>query len=445
MRSPFGLTIGLICLALACKTPPRNCVPPEVAVHRPLYDAGGSREYHAFDIGLQKSLQAKMLAGVKKDAAKSKKLSLIAFSGGGKFGAYSAGVVCGMSSAGCRPCFDIVTGVSTGSLVATLTFLGPEYDARMEQLYTTMKTEDIVTEKGLFAILTSDSAYDSSPLAKLIAREVTEDVICKVANEHKKGRKLFVGTTYIDARRITIWDMGAIACSDRPDRLTLFRKVLLASCSVPGGLPPVEFDVTYNGVPYKELHVDGGASSQLFIRANMLPEMNKEYVAAGYRPFEGSEAYLVVAGKIYSDPECTKDKLLKIIGAASSSIIYSATRNDLGRIANLCFYAGIKYNQIGLSAEVPVNPDALYFEPKELRLLFNEGFKDGSTPSRWDHLPPDTAIKDQIVPRVGTDFVFDSVPAVPVNGGTTIEIPPAMINATPIVDEKIGSPKTEVK
>ena len=55
----------------------------------------------------------------------------LALSGGGMYGAYAVGVLSGWTATGTRPVFDVVTGVSTGALIATYAFLGPEYDRPM--------------------------------------------------------------------------------------------------------------------------------------------------------------------------------------------------------------------------------------------------------------------------------------------------------------------------
>ncbi|HXI78096.1 MAG TPA: patatin-like phospholipase family protein, partial [Steroidobacteraceae bacterium] len=50
-------------------------------------------------------------------------LTILALSGGGAGGAFGAGAVVGLTRAGTRPVFDVVTGVSAGALVAPYAFL----------------------------------------------------------------------------------------------------------------------------------------------------------------------------------------------------------------------------------------------------------------------------------------------------------------------------------
>ena len=76
---------------------------------------------------------------------RQKEHNILVLSGGGVFGAYPAGVLCGWSESekspqeGGRPAFDVVTGISTGSLIAPLAFLGKDYDPTLKDLYTTVQ------------------------------------------------------------------------------------------------------------------------------------------------------------------------------------------------------------------------------------------------------------------------------------------------------------------
>jgi hypothetical protein len=75
--------------------------------------------------------------------------------GGGDNGAFGAGLLVGWTKTGDRPDFKLVTGVSTGALIAPFAFLGPGYDARLEHLYTELSPEDIVKPRSILAALTS--------------------------------------------------------------------------------------------------------------------------------------------------------------------------------------------------------------------------------------------------------------------------------------------------
>ncbi len=106
---------------------------------------------------------------------------------------------------------------------------------------------------------------DTTPLWGLISKYVDESLLAAIAREYKKGRLLFIGTTDLDAERGNIWNIGAIAASGHPGALDLIRKILRASSAVPGFFQPVMIDIEFDGKPYQELHVDGGAIVQIFL------------------------------------------------------------------------------------------------------------------------------------------------------------------------------------
>ena len=81
--------------------------------------------------------------------ARQKTFDVLAISGGGSNGAYGAGVLVGWTRTGERPEFDIVTGVSTGALTAPFAFLGPDWDRRLTQAYTSPDAAKILARRGI--------------------------------------------------------------------------------------------------------------------------------------------------------------------------------------------------------------------------------------------------------------------------------------------------------
>jgi predicted acylesterase/phospholipase RssA len=189
----------------------------------------------------------------------------LVISSGGDDGAFGAGLLVGWTAAGTRPEFDLVTGVSTGALTAPLAFLGPEYDDRLREVYTQYSGEDMVERRGVVEALSGDAAYDTAPLRGLIDRYIGDQEVARIAAEARKGRRLLVATTNLDAARPVVWDLTKIAASGAPGARRLIGDVILASCSVPGLFRPVLLEVEAAGRRYDELHVDGGVTSQLFI------------------------------------------------------------------------------------------------------------------------------------------------------------------------------------
>jgi hypothetical protein len=320
-------------------------------------------------------------------------------------GAFTSGVLKGWSAAGNRPTFDVVTGISTGALIAPLAFLGPEYDDVLEHDYTTARSKDVYRERPWLSILWSDSIADSSPLKRRIDAEVTAEMIAKIAAAHARGRRLYVGTTNLDTKRPVVWDMGAIAAGDDPGKLELFRKVLLASCSVPAFLPPVPIEVVVNGRRHTELHVDGGVGAAVFLQPAMLGVESE--CDAGCAPLAAeTNVYVVVAGKLVPDAKPVPRTLLRVAGESLDGVLQARLEGDLTRIFALSRCAGAKFNLAAVPDELSEDPNSLTFDRKAMRRLFSAGFRTGVR-GGWLAAPPGVKPEDQPPPRAGVQFVVE--------------------------------------
>ena len=142
--------------------------------------------------------------------------SLLAISGGGDNGAFGAGVLVGWSESRTRPTFKIVTGISTGALIAPLAFVGPERDPVVADMYTTIGPSDVFATRPVLAGVLSDGLADTAPLQGLIAKYVDASLVARIAEESRHGRALAIITTNLDAGVPVIWNVGAIAESDSP-------------------------------------------------------------------------------------------------------------------------------------------------------------------------------------------------------------------------------------
>jgi hypothetical protein len=189
----------------------------------------------------------------------------LVISSGGDDGAFGAGVLAGWTAAGTRPEFELVTGVSTGALIAPMAFLGSDYDDELREVYTLYSATDLVEGRGFVAALSGGAALSTAPLRRLIDHYIGDAEVARIAVEGRKGRKLLIATTNLDAARPVIWDLTRIAASGAPHARRLIVDVILASCSIPGLFSPLLLDVQAAGDHYDELHVDGGVTSQLFI------------------------------------------------------------------------------------------------------------------------------------------------------------------------------------
>jgi hypothetical protein len=329
-----------------------------------------------------------------------RKLNCLALSGGGSLGAFTVGVLNGWTQTGNRPVFDVVTGVSTGSLIAPFAFLGPEFDEPARVMYTAIQTDNIYLPRSKLNIIFGESYADTAPLGRLIEKHLTPEFMAKIAIAHDQGRRLYVATTNLDARKTVIWDMGAIAKRADAGSLALFRKVLLASCSVPIFFPPVTIDVIIDGKHYTELHADGGVTTEVFIR---FPDLADNPEAMRKRLI-GSNVYAIVAGKLYADPTPTSRSLLGVAGSALTSFIYAQTRGDLVKIFTLCLVNGANFQLTSVPEDYDGSADALSFDPAEMNKLFTAGSDLARSGKVWRSLPPGTGRSEQVIPRTGPVF-----------------------------------------
>ncbi len=318
--------------------------------------------------------------------------NVLALSSGGLYGAYTAGVLNGWTQSGTRPEFDVVTGSSTGALIAPYAFLGSEYDGQAMKLYTNVRAEDIFRVRAWVTIPFRDSVATTSPLRKLIQAQITQDLMDRIATEHRKGRRLYVGTTDLRTKRAVIWDMGAIACRPCPEGCSLFRDVLLASASVPGVFPPVEFQIEVDGRRETELHVDGAITAPLFIP----PGVFTSAAALGGPPAPnlnplpgGPNVYAIVAGKLYPDPGPVRRRILPVLGATTGALLHAQCRSELANLYWQSRLSGMRYHMLALRPDAEVNVDtAVSIDQQVMQKLYQEGFNDGQAGPAWRYVPP---------------------------------------------------------
>ena len=311
--------------------------------------------------------------------------SILAISGGGDNGAFGAGLLVGWTKAGDRPTFRVVSGTSTGALIASFAFLGPEYDAGLKAAFTTITKENIFKKRGKFAALTGDAFSDTKPLQQLIARYVDKKMLDKIAAEYATGRRLFVGTTNLDADRPVIWDIGMIAASGHPKALELVRKVLLASSSIPVIFPPVYFDVEAEGKRYDEMHVDGGITSQVFVYP---PYVDIEELAKKVGLKGMLEVYVI--RNSYIEPKGRAVVPPKIKTIASSSISTLTRSQGVGDLYRIYLQAKRDNAEFYL-AHIPSDFDAErkeQFDPEYMGKLFDLGYGKAKNGYPWVKAPP---------------------------------------------------------
>ena len=378
-RATFWL---LVLLATACSNPTRlSAVPGELTNSATVSGIPNARFWADTDgpAMLREAQQARA-----REDNPDAPASYLALSGGSDNGAFGAGVLVAWSEVGDRPQFKLVTGISTGALIAPFAFLGAAYDPQLKAVYTTISPEDVYETRGLLSAVFSDALTKTDPLYGLISRYADQQMLDAIAREYQKGRLLFIGTTNLDVQRPVIWNIGAIAASGRPGSLELFRKILLASASVPGVFPPVMIPVEADGHSYQEMHVDGGAVAQTFLipaPIGQLADLRSKQHA------RKRTAYVIRNARLDAEWASVDRRLLTIVGRAIGTMIQYSGYNDVVRIYFTSQRDGVGYNLAYIGSDFTF-PHKENFDQDYMRALFQYGYDVTRRQTVWHNAPP---------------------------------------------------------
>lgn len=296
-------------------------------------------------------------------------------SSGGEDGAYGAGILNGWTASGRRPDFPVVTGISTGALMAVYAFAGPKYDDALRKAYTGITAADIFEISA-----TPESLVDTWPLKRLIEKSVTAEVLSDVAAEYRRGRRLFVLTTNLDAGRSVVWDMGMIAAKGGEDALRLFRDILLASAAIPGPFPPVYIEVEANGRRFLEMHVDGGVNGPIYVA----PE---SYLFPGAdERLPMSQLYIILNGKVRPEFYMPARTTSTVLGRSISLALQMGGRMDLVLIYLAARRDGVGFNLAYVDSSFTI-PARGAFDPDYMKALYERGVEHGRKVAFTQELP----------------------------------------------------------
>ncbi|MBY0226835.1 MAG: patatin-like phospholipase family protein [Hyphomicrobium sp.] len=310
---------------------------------------------------------------------KSKRVAnFLAISGGGGDGAFSAGFLNGWSAKG-RPEFEVVTGVSTGALIAPFAFLGPAYDDHLRKLYTTIGDADVYTSLGPIGVL-GQSLYDPGPLRTRIQSELTDGMLDEIAAQYARGRRLLIQTVDIETQIPYIWDVTQIAAKTGQKRQQIITDLLLASAAIPGLFPPVRVRVQRPDGIADELHVDGGLSAQIFFAPPGLDLAKFEIEYFG-RPRE-QNLYLLRNGKLAGEDEAVQLNTLALTNRAISTLIKSQSRQNMDQIRSSLAEQGTQVYTAAIPDNFSSKPESM-FDTAYMRELYRTGYSIGASKERW--------------------------------------------------------------
>ena len=339
---------------------------------------------------------------------------VLAVSGGSANGAFGAGLLNGWTKHGSRPKFKVVTGISTGSLIAPAAFLGEEYDSTMKKFFTTSATKNILKQRGPVRGFLGGSFATNRPLRKIIEQSYDKKLIDDVAREHEKGRRLYIGTTNLDAQRMVLWNMGKIALVGDDEAINLFHNIILASTSIPVLFPPVFFDVEADGENFEEMHVDGSAVAQVFFLYGVLNGFREAAMKEGtFSDKDKKVSYVrrikdVIAGADHSKEDAASKVKVKLYvirngylqpkwnpakvnvpSIAERSVETMINAQAMGDVVRLYAIATDKGHDFNL-AHIPVEFDSHakeMFDPEDMTRLFDLAYKKASKGYPWSKAP----------------------------------------------------------
>lgn len=366
------LTVFMTIMLAGCATwPDRPAILPETAAAASIKGFVDIRIYTDADID-QWLQWRKKWADDRKSVNAIEPIRMLAISSGSDKGAFAAGLLSGWSDGGDRPDFSLVTGTSTGALIAPFAFLGHRYDDTLRTMYTTISAKDIFRKHPVQGVLGGASLADSAPLSSLIEFYLTDQVVEQIASEHRKGRRLLVQTTNLDAQRGLVWDIGAIANSPNPRKVAFIRQILLASASIPGLFPPVLIDAEHEGQELTEMHVDGGTTASMFVVPTTLLWSNVD----GAMVKAPSSIDLIYNGLLQSRYEVVEPRTFTVMERALSTAILAADKQSIAAYGEFAKRHNTRFSvwTIGLDF---ADEEHILFDQKFMTTLFDYGYQKG--------------------------------------------------------------------
>jgi len=370
-------TCALSLLALVGCALPRRDAPPALFSAATPVDFPADVRFLSTD---RASVEAKSTAALYRLRSSSKDgmLRALVLSGGGAGGAggaFGAGALVGLSRRQERPQYDVVTGVSTGALIAPFAFLGSEWDSQLTEAFASGRGEPM-SVRGLLALPLGISRR-SAALTALVDYYVTPDLIRAVAREAGTGRLLWVATTDLDKEETVIWDLGAIAMRGGEPARKLFRDVVVASASIPGVFEPVLIHVQQGERMYDEMHVDGNASASLFIAPAAA------YFSLLDQPsLDGAQVYVLINGQIIDAPETTPFKLRPIVARTFSVALKHMARAQVVAVDQFAEKYRMSVQSTYLPFDYPKYSSA-DFRASTMRPLFEYGARCAQSGRLW--------------------------------------------------------------
>ncbi|GEM77789.1 patatin-like phospholipase family protein [Vibrio superstes] len=309
-------------------------------------------------------------------------LNILALSGGSSNGAYGAGVLMGLSDTGQLKDYSVVTGISAGALIAPFVFAGGDEIARLEEVILGINDKDVLGKKNFLNTVFKDAFTNGNNFIEFIAKAYPEEMIDKIAEQHRNGRRLFIGSTHFDSGELMVWNLGAIANSDLPNRVDLVHKVLASSASIPGVFPPQFFNVRDQETVLEEMHVDGGLAAQVFYNPS---NFDYKLVSESLNLTNPPQLDVIRNGFLKSPYKQVNDKGVALLTKSVSGLTVMQTRGDMYRMKYLSSDKGLEMQFTYLDqdfSEAKQSKDL--FDLEYMKAIYQYGYDKAVTGGLWD-------------------------------------------------------------
>jgi hypothetical protein len=315
-------------------------------------------------------------------------IDFLVISGGGDWGAFGAGVLKGwgrVKGEMARPQFDVVTGVSTGALIAPFAFLGDDESIeRIVQLYRNPQP-DIAVSRGLLFFLPSNPSFYTLPgLEREMRTALDRPLLERIAAQDAGGRALLVNTTNIDFGEMHAWNIvaearKALSIGDEDQ----VRTILLASAGIPGAFPARDIGV--------HLYVDGAVTGNILYGGRMREDESflARWGAAYPRlPIPRVRYWVIFNNQVRFPPQITQERWPDIISRATIMGTQTSTLNSIrhlyakAEIERLKYKADVQVRLIAVPDDwVPPKPGT--FVKEVMNELVDLGERMGADAASW--------------------------------------------------------------
>lgn len=343
------------------------------------------RQFGALYAGIRDEYEAKRAEG----STEPPTCDILIISGGGDYGAFGAGFLKGWGAVGNegipRPAFEVVSGVSTGALIAPFAYLGSDEDYdEVVELYSNPK-DDWVRERGLLFFLPANESFAEVPgLEREVRTAFGEERIARIAAESARGRLLVVNTTDLDDGGSRPFELSHIAAdAARTGDPSKFHDLLLASSGIPGAFPPREIE--------SGLYVDGGVTSNILYGGDLKRNRGLRTlwgeIAPGLPPLR-VRYFVILNNSLNATPQTTQRSWVAVIERSVELAVRASTLTALRHLLALAHIANLEGDT---TAEVRIvaipddwrPPVPGVFKEETMRALEKLGEEMGRDPSSW--------------------------------------------------------------